>query len=123
MNLFFVMKDGRILTPTLTGSILEGVTRASIIELSKEMGLDPREEQIEIDQWKDGVRSGEIQEIFACGTAAVITPVGELKWAGGSAPSTAGESGGEITNAIRERLLDIQYGRVEDTHGWMTRLA
>ena len=123
MNLFFVMKDGRIITPQLTGSILEGVTRASILELSKELGLDPREEQIEIEQWKDGVRSGEIQEIFACGTAAVVTPVGELKWDGGSAPSTAGEGGGEVTKSIRERLLDIQYGRAEDIHGWMTRLV
>jgi len=123
MNLFFVMKDGRILTPRLTGTILEGVTRASILELDKEIGLDPREEQIEIDVWKEGVRSGEIQEIFACGTAAVVTPVGELRWEGGSAPSTAGESGGEVTKSIRQRLLDIQYGRAEDTHGWMTRLV
>lgn len=123
MNLFFVMKDGRILTPRLTGTILEGVTRASILELAKEIGLDPREEQIEIDVWKEGVRSGEIQEIFACGTAAVVTPVGELRWEGGSAPSTAGESGGEVTKSIRQRLLDIQYGRAEDTHGWMTRLV
>ncbi|MCA1782698.1 MAG: branched-chain amino acid aminotransferase [Dermatophilaceae bacterium] len=123
MNLFFVMQDGRILTPQLTGSILEGVTRSSILELSKELGLDPREERIEIGQWKDGVRSGEITEIFACGTAAVVTPVGELRWEGGSAPSTAGEGGGEVTNAIRERLLDIQYGRAEDTHGWLTRLV
>ncbi|MDO5502305.1 MAG: branched-chain amino acid aminotransferase [Actinomycetia bacterium] len=123
MNLFFVMKDGRILTPGLTGSILEGITRASILELSKELGLDPREEPIEIELWKDGVRSGDIQEIFACGTAAVLTPVGELKWDGGSVPSTAGEGGGEVTNAIRERLLDIQYGRAQDTHGWMTRLV
>lgn len=123
MNLFFVMKDGRIVTPSLTGSILEGVTRASILELSKEIGLDPREERIEIEEWKDGVRSGEILEIFACGTAAVVTPVGELRWEGGTAPSTAGEAGGEVTNEIRSRLLDIQYGRAEDTHGWMTRLA
>ena len=123
MNLFFVMKDGRIVTPALTGSILEGVTRSSILELSKELGLDPREERIEIAQWKDGVRSGEISEIFACGTAAVVTPVGELRWEGGSAPSTAGAGGGEVTNAIRERLLDIQYGRAEDTHGWLTRLV
>ena len=123
MNLFFVMRDGRVITPQLTGSILEGVTRSSVLELSKELGLEPREERIEIAQWKDGVRSGDIAEIFACGTAAVVTPVGELRWEGGSAPSTAGEGGGEVTRAIRERLLDIQYGRVEDTHGWLTRLV
>lgn len=123
MNVFFITKDGRIVTPELTGSILEGVTRDSILQLATEMGLKPEERRVPIQEWKDGVASGEIEEIFACGTAAVITPIGELRWAGGSVPSTAGESGGPVTNAIRERLLDIQYGRVEDTHGWLTRLV
>lgn len=123
MNLFFVTKDHRLVTPELTGTILEGVTRSSILDLSKELGLDPEERRIEIEEWKDGVRSGNIVEIFACGTAAVVTPVGELRWEGGQAPSTAGEAGGEVTNAIRSRLLDVQYGRVEDTHGWLTQLA
>ncbi len=123
MNLFFVTRDGRLVTPELTGSILEGVTRASVLELAKEMGLQPEERRIPIAEWEDGVASGEIAEVFACGTAAVVTPVGELRWEGGSAASTAGEAGGEVTRAIRERLLDIQYGRTEDTHGWLTRLA
>ncbi|MGL4743381.1 MAG: branched-chain amino acid aminotransferase [Phycicoccus sp.] len=123
MNLFLVTDDHRLVTPELTGSILEGVTRSSIIELAKELGLDPEERRVPIEEWQDGVRSGAIREVFACGTAAVVTPVGELRWEGGSAPSTAGDAGGEMTNAIRERLLDIQYGRAEDTHGWLTRLA
>ena len=123
MNLFFVTRDNRLVTPELTGSILEGVTRSSILELAKGLGLEPEERRIPIQEWKDGVASGEIREIFACGTAAVITPVGELRWEGGSAPSTAGEGGGEVTNAIRGALLDIQYGRADDTHGWLTRLA
>ena len=123
MNLFFVTRDNRLVTPELTGSILEGVTRSSILELAKELGLEPEERRIPIVEWKDGVASGEVREIFACGTAAVVTPVGELRWEGGSAPSTAGEGGGEVTNAIRAALLDVQYGRAEDTHGWLTRLA
>ena len=123
MNLFFVTKDGRLRTPALTGSILEGVTRASILELAPDLGLTPEESRIEIDEWKDGVASGEITEIFACGTAAVVTPVGELRWDGGSVASTAGEGGGEVTRSIRQALLDIQYGVTEDTRGWMTRLA
>ncbi len=123
MNLFFVTRDNRLVTPELTGSILEGVTRSSILELAKELGLDPEERRIPIEEWKDGVAGGEITEVFACGTAAVVTPVGELRWEGGSAPSTAGDAGGAVTNAIRSALLDIQYGRVEDTHGWLTRLA
>ena len=123
MNLFFVTQDGTLITPELTGTILEGVTRASILEIAKEMGLSPEERRIPIAEWEEGVASGHITEVFACGTAAVVTPVGELRWEGGSAASTAGESGGEVTGAIRTRLLDIQYGRVEDTHGWLTRLA
>lgn len=67
--------------------------------------------------------NGDILEVFACGTAAIITPVGELVWEGGSAPSTAGEHGGPITNGIRERLLGIQKGTSEDTYGWMHRLV
>ena len=123
MNLFFVTRDNHLVTPELTGSILEGITRGSILELATSLGLTPEERRIPIQEWKDGVASGEISEVFACGTAAVITPVGELRWEGGSAPSTAGEGGGEVTKAIRTALLDIQYGRAEDTHGWMTRLA
>ena len=83
MNLFFVTKDNRLVTPELTGSILEGVTRSSVLALAKEMGLEPEERRIPIQEWKDGAASGEIVEIFACGTAAVITPVGELRWEGG----------------------------------------
>ncbi len=123
MNLFFVTEDGKLVTPELTGTILEGITRASILELAKDLDLEPQERRITIEEWQEGVASGDIVEIFACGTAAVVTPVGELRWEGGTAPSTAGESGGEVTRSIRERLLDIQYGRAEDTHGWLTRLV
>ena len=123
MNLFFVTENGRLVTPELTGSILEGVTRASILELAKELGLSPEERRVPIAEWEEGVASGHITEVFACGTAAVVTPVGELRWEGGTAASTAGAEGGEVTRAIRTRLLDIQYGRVEDTHGWLTRLV
>ncbi|PRY61318.1 branched-chain amino acid aminotransferase [Knoellia remsis] len=123
MNLFFVTKDGQLVTPELTGSILEGITRSSILELAKDEGLEPVERRIPIQEWKDGVASGDILEIFACGTAAVVTPVGELRWEGGTAPAVGGAEGGEVTRSIRSRLLDIQYGRAEDSRGWLTRLA
>ncbi|KRF28053.1 branched-chain amino acid aminotransferase [Phycicoccus sp. Soil802] len=123
MNLFFVTKDNRLVTPELTGSILEGVTRSSVLALAKEMGLEPEERRVPIQEWKDGAASGDIVEIFACGTAAVITPVGELRWAGGSCDHRRGVDYGEVTRSIRERLLDIQYGRTADTHGWLTRLV
>ncbi|WP_226344530.1 branched-chain amino acid aminotransferase [Agilicoccus flavus] len=126
MNLFLLFSDGRLVTPELTGSILEGVTRDSILELAKDMGLQPEERRITIQEWKDGAASGELAEVFACGTAAVVTPVGRLVWEGGECtvgdPDVNGGAGA-TTLDIRRRLLDIQYGRAEDPHGWMTRLV
>jgi branched-chain amino acid aminotransferase len=122
MNLYFVYRDGRLVTPELTGTILEGVTRSSLLELAKEQGLDVEERRISIDEWREGVASGEITEVFACGTAAVITPVGQLVWEGGSVGSPEAETG-PVTAALREKLVGIQYGRTEDTHGWMHRLG
>ena len=118
MNMYFVYKDGRIVTPAL-GTILEGITRASIIELAGKMGHQVEERRISIDEWRDGVTSGEITEIFACGTAAVVTPVGELMWEGGSAPAPAST---DLTFRIRQALVDVQYGRAEDTFGWMHKI-
>jgi branched-chain amino acid aminotransferase len=123
MNLFIVTKDGKIVTPELTGTILEGVTRRSILELAKELDLEPEERRIPIDEWKDGAASGDIVEVFACGTAAVITPVGELRWAGGSVDHRRDGHEDHYAEAIRNKLLDIQYGRAEDAHGWLTRLV
>ena len=80
MNLYFVHDDGAIVTPELTGTILEGVTRASIIELAGKLGHKVEERRFSIDEWRDGVTCGEITEVFACGTAAVVTPVGRLCW-------------------------------------------
>ena len=123
MNVFLVTKSGEIVTPQLTGTILEGVTRDSILQLAGDLGLTPVERRIEIDEWIEGCRSGEITEIFACGTAAVVTPVGRLAWEGGEVTSGPDGVSGPVATKIREALLDIQTGRAEDTHGWLTRLA
>ena len=123
MNLFFVTKDGRLITPELTGTILEGVTRSSILQIAKELDLEPEERRIPIEEWKEGAASGDIVEIFACGTAAVVTPVGELRWDGGSVDHRRDGHEDRYAEAIRNTLLDIQYGRAEDAHGWLTRLA
>jgi branched-chain amino acid aminotransferase len=120
MNMYFVYADGRIVTPEL-GTILEGITRSSIIELAGKMGHQVEERKIPIDEWRDGVTSGEIAEVFACGTAAVVTPVGSLKWAGGETPEVA--EAGEVTMELRRALVDIQYGRADDTFGWMHRIV
>ena len=120
MNLFFVYADGRVVTPELTGTILPGVTRASLVDLARERGLDVQERRFTIDEWREGVASGEITEVFACGTAAVITPVGRLAWNGGEL-AMPGEH--TLTMDLRQELLDIQYGRAQDRHGWLYRLV
>jgi branched-chain amino acid aminotransferase len=126
MNLFFVHADGRIVTPELSDSILAGVTRASVLELAADLGHQVEERRISVDEWRDGLRGGDIVEVFASGTAAVITPIGRLAWDGGEL--TVGDHSidhgiGPATAAIRRSLLDVQYGRTEDTHNWLTRLA
>ena len=120
MNMYFVHADGRLTTPPVSGTILEGITRASILELAKELGLSPEERPISIDEWRSGVTSGAIREVFACGTAAVVTPVGRLVWDGGS---VGNDTAGEMTLRIRQSLINVQYGRAEDAHGWMHRLT
>jgi branched-chain amino acid aminotransferase len=122
MNMYFVFDDGRIVTPALGGTILEGITRASIIELAGKLGHQVEERKFSIDEWRDGVTSGRITEVFACGTAAVVTPVGTLKWDGGEA-SPASADAGPVTLQLRNALVDIQYGRAEDTFGWMHRIV
>ncbi len=121
MNLYFVQSDGSIVTPVLSGSILEGITRDSIKQLAGDLGHRIIERQVSIDEWRDGVTTGQITEVFACGTAAVVTPVGVLKWDGGEVVSGDGAAG-EVTDEIRSALVDIQYGRAIDKHGWMHRV-
>ena len=119
MNLYFVLRDGSVATPA-TGTILEGITRSSIIEILRGMGREVSERRFSIDEWRDGVASGEIVEVFACGTAAVVTPVGSLAWPEGQAPAPAST---ELTMQVREALVDIQYGRAADVHGWLRRVG
>jgi branched-chain amino acid aminotransferase len=119
MNMFFVHDDGRIVTPE-TGTILEGITRSSILELAGKLGHQVEERKFSIDEWREGVASGVITEVFACGTAAVVTPVGELRSAAGTVPPPAST---ELTMKIREALVGIQYGRADDTFGWMHRVV
>lgn len=121
MNIFFVHGTDRLVTPRLSGTILEGVTRASIIQLAQDRGMTVEERDVSIDEWRDGVASGAITEVFACGTAAVVTPISQLKGAD-FAIGDADAPAGEITMALRDELTDIQHGRRADRHGWLTRL-
>jgi branched-chain amino acid aminotransferase len=121
MNVFFVHGTDTLVTPRLTGTILEGVTRDSILQLARDRGMTVVERDVTVDEWRDGVASGAITEVFACGTAAVVTPIAQLKGEGftiGDADAPAGT----ITMSLRQELTDIQYGRLPDRHGWLLRL-
>jgi branched-chain amino acid aminotransferase len=122
MNVYVVTADAELITPELSGSILEGVTRDSILSLAKEFGLTPVERRIGIAELLEGIDSGSVTELFACGTAAVVTPIGVLKDEHGTHQVGSGDTG-ETTAALRTNLLDIQYGRVEDSHGWLRRVV
>ncbi|MBA0051751.1 branched-chain amino acid aminotransferase [Streptomyces sp. AJS327] len=121
MNLYFVYgsgADAKIVTPELTGTLLPGITRDSLLSLATDLGYRTGEARISTGDWRRGNAEGEITEVFACGTAAAITPVGEAKSRGGS--WTVGDgSPGEITMRLREALLAVQTGRAEDRHGWV----
>ncbi len=125
MNLYFVYGSGdsaRLVTPELTGALLPGVTRSSIIQVAADLGLPATEERISIEDWRDGNADGSITEVFACGTAAVITPVGHVRHTGGDWAVGDG-SPGPVTELLRATLLNIQHGRSADTHGWMHPLV
>ena len=122
MNVLFVFKDGSIQTPPLTGTILPGITRASLITLARDMGFVVREEPYSIDQWQEDARSGRLSEAFACGTAAVVAPIGAVK--GRNYSFTIGDGDvGPTTERLKSALTDIQFGRGEDQYGWLDRLS
>jgi branched-chain amino acid aminotransferase len=124
MNLFFVLGEGddaRLVTPELSGSLLPGITRDSLLTLARDRGMAVEERRISTEEWEKGAESGEISEVFACGTAAVITPVGRVQHAEGGF-EVGGNQAGPVTLALREQLTGIQRGSVADPHGWMTTL-
>ena len=121
MNLFFVFDDGSIQTPPLGGTILPGVTRDSLLTLAREEGLVVREAPYAIDQWRADAQSGRLVESFACGTAAVVTPVGSVTDKGGRFVIGAGGPG-QLTSRLRDRLVTIQRGLAADPHGWVARI-
>lgn len=122
MNIFLVRSDKTLLTPELNGNILPGITRKSLIQLAKDRGYSVEERAVTVTEWREGVADGSIVEAFACGTAAVITPIGQLKSPeftidfGDNAP-------GDFTMSLREELTGIQFGTHEDRHGWATQVV
>ena len=117
MNLV-VRFDDEVVTPPLAGSILPGVTRDSVLTLVKDYGLTPNERMISIDEVVEGLCSGKVKEIFGCGTAAIIAPVGSL-WYKDKPYTVSNGQTGELTQRLFEDLIAIQSGEREDTHGWV----
>jgi branched-chain amino acid aminotransferase len=121
MNVFFVFDDGSLQTPPLGGTILAGVTRDSLIVLARDLGMAVREEPYALDQWQADAKSGRLREAFACGTAAVVTPIGAVR--GRDHDFTIGDGGaGLVTERLRKALVDIQRGLAPDRHSWLDRL-
>jgi branched-chain amino acid aminotransferase len=124
MNLFFVYGSGdqaRIVTPVLTGTFLPGITRDAVLTMAPEMGIPATEGRICVDDWRSGCAGGELTEVFACGTAAVITPVGAVKSKDGEWTVGDGRPG-PVTMRLREQLLAIQFGHGADPHGWIHKI-
>ena len=120
MNIVLVYRDGTLVTPK-SDTILSGITRDSVLSLASERGHTVERRAVSIDEWREGDASGEIVEAFACGTAATVVPIGQLKTPDfmiGSPDTPAGE----LTMSLRQELVDIQYGRIPDVHQWMVRL-
>ncbi len=125
MNLYFVYGEGddaRLVTPALTGALLPGITRDSLLTVAADLGIAAEEGRVNVEQWRQGNADGSISEVFACGTAAVITPVGQVKSTGASWTVGDGQPG-PITTRLRQHLLDLQHGRIADKHGWMFELV
>ncbi|MBM9503859.1 branched-chain amino acid aminotransferase [Actinacidiphila acididurans] len=128
MNLYFVYGDGsagsprRIVTPELSGSLLPGITRDSLLTIAADLGYEVSEARISVDDWRRGNQDGSLTEVFACGTAAVITPVGSVKSTRADWVVADGEPG-EVTMRLRAALLDIQLGLTPDPHKWMHPLG
>jgi branched-chain amino acid aminotransferase len=124
-NLFFVYgsgADARLLTPALTGSLLPGITRDSLLTAAADLGIPAEEGRISVEQWREDAESGALTEVFGCGTAAVVTPVGSVKSPEGEFTVGGGQAG-PVTLRVREHLLGVQHGTVADTHGWLHRIA
>ncbi|MGH3787298.1 MAG: branched-chain amino acid aminotransferase [Pseudonocardiaceae bacterium] len=125
MNLYFVFGEGRqarLVTPELTGALLPGITRNSLLTLARDHGLGVEERRISTEEWEKGVQAGDISEVLACGTAAVITPVGRVAHPGGEFTIGTGAAG-PVTTQLRASLTAIQRGAAADPHNWMVPLT
>jgi branched-chain amino acid aminotransferase len=125
MNLFFVRGSGpgaQVVTPELTGTLLPGVTRDTLLTLAQRLGYRPSTERISVDQWREECERGVITEVFACGTAAVVTAVGQVRDTAGPDFTIGDGKPGPVTTALRTALVDLHHGLGEDPDGWLHRV-
>lgn len=120
MNIFFVI-DGKLITPALNGSILSGITRRTVLELARDLGYETSEQQIDINELFAAAQEGRVSEVFGSGTAAVISPVGELKYANETVVFNDGKIG-ELSQKVYDIITGIQSGILPDTYGWIEQL-
>ncbi|MBR5524977.1 MAG: branched-chain amino acid aminotransferase [Clostridia bacterium] len=120
MNVMFKI-SGEIVTPALSGSILPGITRKSIIEVLKGKGYTVSERLLSIDELKEAMAGGTLEEAWGCGTAAVVSPIGELSYEGVQYPVNGGAIG-EVTQMLYDTLTGIQWGKIDDPYGWTVQL-
>ena len=118
-NIFFVIGE-KLVTSSLSGSILNGITRKSVIEIAHNLGIEVEERLIPLQEIIDGIKSGAVKESFGSGTAAVISPVGKIYYKGKE--HIISENPGVLTQKIYKAITDIQYGKVSDYYGWVTEL-
>ena len=121
MNIFLVAEDGTLITPELSGTILAGGDAGLHIKLAREHGRAVEDRRVSFEEWREGVESSRITEAYACGTAAVITPIGRVRWRGGEMLIGDGDTIGPVVTELRQALVDIQFGRAADPHGWVHR--
>ncbi|MDD6825095.1 MAG: branched-chain amino acid aminotransferase [Oscillospiraceae bacterium] len=120
MNIFFII-DGEVVTPELQGSILSGITRKSVLQLAESWGMKVSERRITIQEVADAYDAGKLDEVFGTGTAAVISPVGTLKW-GDKVMTINNNKIGPVSQKIYDTMTGIQYGKLEDTFGWVHKV-
>jgi branched-chain amino acid aminotransferase len=120
-NLFFVF-GSRLVTPPLRGTILTGVTRDSLLQLAPDLGYEVREDNISVEQWRSAAASGELTEVFSCGTSSMITPVGTVRSLDGEFTIGDGQLG-PVTMRLRTELMDIQFSHRPDPYGWVHKVV
>ncbi|EGO65302.1 branched-chain amino acid aminotransferase [Acetonema longum] len=121
MNIFFKI-NGELVTPKLNGSILSGITRRTVIEISREWGVNVTERQISVDELFEAHDRGQLEEVFGSGTAAVISPVGELSWKGRKIVINNNQTG-PFSQKLFDYVAGLQYGNLSDPHGWVNEVT